>query len=139
MLTIMQQVLYGRIQTLATYAPEDQRERYQWAANSFRIPYWDWSLGDGGGGVPDFFVTETTMVDTPEGRRIEIWNPLYKYTFKSIPDGFDDKVRSICTEASLWLMLNYSSCGSIIQSAGQHQNTLGKTHARASSLGATPV
>ncbi|KAJ4404417.1 hypothetical protein N0V91_005938 [Didymella pomorum] len=88
-------ILYGRIQTLATYAPEDQRERYQWAANSFRIPYWDWSLGDGGGGVPDFFVTETTMVDTPEGRRIEIWNPLYKYTFKSIPDGFDDKFMRI--------------------------------------------
>jgi tyrosinase len=89
-----QQVLYARIQTLATYAPEDQRERYHWAANSFRIPYWDWSLGDGGGGVPNFFVTETTMVATPEGRNIEMWNPLYKYTFKSIPDGFDDKVRS---------------------------------------------
>ncbi|KAF3046339.1 hypothetical protein E8E12_002768 [Didymella heteroderae] len=94
-LALFEQELYTRIQTLVTYAPEDQRERYQWAANSFRIPYWDWSLGEGGGGVPSFFITETTMVATPEGRNIEIWNPLYQYTFKSIPDGFDDKFKSM--------------------------------------------
>lgn len=94
MLILLQQELYARIQILASYAPEDQRERYRWAAYSFRIPYWDWSLGDGSGDVPDFFITETAMVATPEGRNIEIWNPLYKYTFNPIPEGFDDKVRS---------------------------------------------
>ncbi|KAF1925295.1 tyrosinase [Didymella exigua CBS 183.55] len=94
-LALFEQKLYARIQILATHAPEDQRERYQWAAYSFRIPYWDWSLGDGSGDVPRFFVTETTVVFTPEGRNIEIWNPLYAYTFKSIPDGFEDKFRQM--------------------------------------------
>lgn len=88
-----QQELYARVRTLATRAPADQTERYQWAAYSFRIPYWDWSLGEASGDVPDFFTSEMTTVATVEGRNIEIWNPLYKYTFHPIPHGFGEKVR----------------------------------------------
>jgi tyrosinase len=93
---ILQQELYARIRNIAEFAPADQIERYRWAAYSFRMPYWDWSLGDQSGDVPDFFMTETIAVNTPEGRIIEIWNPLYKYDFKPVPSvgqgAFDGKV-----------------------------------------------
>ncbi len=91
----IQQTLHARIQRIAENAPADQIERYRWAASSFRIPYWDWSQGEQSGDVPDFFMTETTVVGTPEGRNIEIWNPLYKYDFKPLPSsGFEGKVRN---------------------------------------------
>lgn len=49
------------------------------------MPYWDWSQGDASGDVPDFFMTETITVQAPEGRTVELWNPLYKYDFKPVP------------------------------------------------------
>lgn len=95
-----QQALYGHIQHIAEHAPEDQIERYRWAASSFRIPYWDWSGGEQSGEVPEFFMSETIMVDTPEGRKIEIWNPLYRYNFNPVPsEGFDSKVSVPTTKA----------------------------------------
>ncbi|KAJ8111800.1 hypothetical protein OPT61_g5688 [Boeremia exigua] len=89
---LTQQTLHARIRRIAENAPADQIERYRWAASSFRIPYWDWSQGEQSGDVPDFFMTETIVVHTPEGRNIEIWNPLYKYDFKPVPSrGFEGK------------------------------------------------
>ncbi|KAF2622028.1 tyrosinase [Macroventuria anomochaeta] len=98
-LALFEQELYARIQRIAEYASADQIERYRWAAYSFRIPYWDWSQGEQSGNVPDFFMTETTVVTTPEGRNIEIWNPLYKYEFKPVPSAgaFDGKWSQINT------------------------------------------
>lgn len=96
----LQQELHARIQKIAEYAPVDQIVRYRWAASTFRMPYWDWSRGEQSGDVPDFFMTETTVVATPEGRNIEIWNPLYKYDFKPVPSvGFEGKVRSTRSKA----------------------------------------
>lgn len=93
-------MLHARIQRIAENAPADQIERYRWAAASFRIPYWDWSQGGRSGDVPDFFMTETIVVNTPEGRNIEIWNPLYKYDFKPLPSsGFEGKVSTSPSEA----------------------------------------
>lgn len=96
------QELYARIQSIAEHASADQIDRYRWAAYSFRMPFWDWSQGDQSGDVPDFFMTETTTVDTPEGQNIEIWNPLYKYDFKPVPPagGFDGKVRYVHTTSN---------------------------------------
>ncbi|KAF3001808.1 hypothetical protein E8E13_002868 [Curvularia kusanoi] len=88
-------ILHSRIQTIAEHAPSNQIDRWRWAAHSFRIPYWDWSQGDRSGEVPDFFMTETIMVETPEGRRMQMWNPLYKFDFKPVPaQGFDGKASS---------------------------------------------
>ncbi|OSS49874.1 hypothetical protein B5807_05870 [Epicoccum nigrum] len=55
------------------------------------MPFWDWSQGDQSGDVPDFFMTDTVQVDTPDGQRIEIWNPLFKFDFKPVPQGFEGK------------------------------------------------
>ena len=50
--------------------------------------------------MPDFFMAETALVATPEGRSIEIWNPLYKYDFKPLPsEGFEGKVESTHSNA----------------------------------------
>ncbi|KAJ4338353.1 hypothetical protein N0V95_008089 [Ascochyta clinopodiicola] len=73
------------MQQIAENAPADQIDRYRWAAYSFRLPYWDWAQGEQSGSVPEFFMTPTTVVTTPEGRSMEIWNPLYKYEFKPVP------------------------------------------------------
>lgn len=69
------------------------RQRWKAAADSFRMPYWDWGLGEGAGSVPDFFIQEKIMADSPDGKTAEIWNPLYAFYFVSIPDGFSGKVR----------------------------------------------
>ncbi|KAJ4986034.1 hypothetical protein SVAN01_08512 [Stagonosporopsis vannaccii] len=91
-LALFEQALHARIQIIAEYAPADQIDRYRWAASSFRIPYWDWSQGEQSGEVPEFFMSEMVTVDTPEGRNIELLNPLYKYDFKPVPSqGFDGK------------------------------------------------
>jgi tyrosinase len=86
--------LHDTIQTLAERAPPAQIDRYRSAAHSFRIPYWDWSQGEQSGDVPDFFMTDTVQVDTPEGSRIEIWNPLHRFDFNPVPQGFEGKVGS---------------------------------------------
>jgi Common central domain of tyrosinase len=91
---VVQQKLHDRIQTIAENASADQIDRYRWAAYSFRMPYWDWAQGEQSGNVPEIFMTPTTMVTTPEGRTIEILNPLYKYEFKPVPSAgaFSGKV-----------------------------------------------
>ena len=63
-------------------------------------------MGDQSGDVPDFFMTEMITVNAPEGRTVEIWNPLYKYDFKPVPSvgqgAFDGKVsrHMVMTEGS---------------------------------------
>jgi tyrosinase len=91
----MQQELYAHMQQIAESAPADQIDRYRWAASSFRMPYWDWAQGEQSGPVPDFFMTPTITVTTPEGNPVEISNPLYSYRFHPLPSGvaFNGKVR----------------------------------------------
>jgi tyrosinase len=87
-------VLHDTIQTLAESFPPDKIDSYRDAAHSFRIPYWDWSQGDESGDVPDFFVNETVQVHTPEGKKLEMWNPLRRFDFNPVPQGFEGKVGS---------------------------------------------
>ncbi|KAF2133032.1 tyrosinase [Dothidotthia symphoricarpi CBS 119687] len=91
-LALFEQELYKHIQRIALGAPADQRQRYSAAANSFRIPYWDWGLGDKGGPVPDFFMTPAiTIVDMDRITKV-IRNPLYSYKFHPlVPGDFDSK------------------------------------------------
>lgn len=87
-------MLHETIQALAEMYPPDEIDSYRDAAHSFRIPYWDWSQGDQSGGVPDFFMTETVYVHTPQGVEFEISNPLHRYHFRPVPEGFEGKVGS---------------------------------------------
>jgi tyrosinase len=72
----------------------DRLARYAAAANSFRMPYWDWAQGEDAGPVPEFFITKKIDVIYPDGMKETIWNPLYAFYFHPInPDGFEKKVR----------------------------------------------
>jgi tyrosinase len=87
-------VLQDKIQKLAASFPPEKIDKYRDAARSFRIPYWDWSQGDQGGDVPDFFMSDSVLVDTPEETNFEMSNPLHRFDFNPVPQGFEGKVGS---------------------------------------------
>ncbi|KAF1830624.1 Di-copper centre-containing protein, partial [Decorospora gaudefroyi] len=94
-LALFEAILSSYVHEIAVRAPADQVERYLAAANEFRMPYWDWAQGVAIGTVPEFFLTPTLTIDDTDGSEITIYNPLYSYKFKPIPDGFDGKWRYI--------------------------------------------
>lgn len=84
------------MQEIALAAPADQVDRYSYAADSFRMPYWDWAQGRAGGGVPEFFTDPSITVRTTDGTVREMFNPLYAYRFRPlIPGDFTGKVDNI--------------------------------------------
>jgi tyrosinase len=92
MLIIPQEELYKHVQHFADTAPPDQASRYEAAANSFRMPYWDWARGEDT--IPEFFTTQRIDVIRPNGTHESLWNPLYSYYFHPVTsDVFDSKVQ----------------------------------------------
>ncbi|KAK6865875.1 tyrosinase [Apiospora arundinis] len=93
-LAYFEQVMYNVVQYIASLYPAGpQRARFQEAAQTFRMPYWDWAamppnnqsvLPFSVGGEPDI------MADGPNGLQL-IANPLFTYTFKPLdPSIFPD-------------------------------------------------
>lgn len=83
---VSQQVLYGIIQDIASSFPDSTRARYQQAAATFRVPYWDWAAVPPSG--DQYFPVSvggstTASVVTPQsnGQAVQIPNPLYSYKF----------------------------------------------------------
>ncbi len=66
-----------------------QRTRYVNAANSLRLPYWDWAMTppQGEEAFPQMFTQQTVTVNTPTGRQ-QISNPLQSYSFGSADYSF---------------------------------------------------
>ncbi|KAF2874672.1 hypothetical protein BDV95DRAFT_296302 [Massariosphaeria phaeospora] len=88
-LALYEQELHKHVQKVARQAPEESRSRYAAAANAFRIPYWDWGLGQKGGPIPDFFVSPTLQITGLDGVVRAVANPLHRYAFHPlIPDDF---------------------------------------------------
>lgn len=58
------------------------RQEYQHAAASFRLPYWDWSKesSDGDEHFPEVFWEPSIYQRGPKGAQV-ISNPLYSYAF----------------------------------------------------------
>ncbi|KAF1937431.1 tyrosinase [Clathrospora elynae] len=88
---LFEQVVQSYMINIANHAPSDRIERYLTAANEFRLPYWDWAQGTSLGPVPDFFMSPTITVTETDDTQTDIYNPLYSYKFKPVPDGFDEK------------------------------------------------
>ncbi|KAI8940507.1 hypothetical protein NX059_004184 [Plenodomus lindquistii] len=81
---------------IASEAPAEVAKRYEVAAHSFRMPYWDWGQIEPVARVPDFFINQTIPVVELDGNVTMMRNPLYSYVFKPlIPDHFTDKWRDI--------------------------------------------
>lgn len=85
-LALFEQILVGHARTIAqTYTGAD-RERYVAAANTLRIPYWDWARDPS---LPQSVAAAQITINTPTGRRT-IRNPLYSYVFQNWPFTYDN-------------------------------------------------
>ncbi|KAI9827269.1 MAG: hypothetical protein M1832_005407 [Thelocarpon impressellum] len=84
-LSLFEQIIWDHAQEIALDYPEDQRQRYQAAAETLRIPYWDWATEVT---VPPLLNAPNISITTPAGLQT-IANPLYSYTFHPIPDATD--------------------------------------------------
>ena len=82
---ISQQILWENAQYIASRYPADQLANYQAAAQTFRIPYWDWAINPA---MPDAVNQPMININTPEGL-MNIVNPLYNYTFHPQPSAAD--------------------------------------------------
>lgn len=79
--------MYSIVQYIASLYPAgSQRTRFQQAAQTFRMPYWDWAIMPPKnqsvlplsiGGEPDI------VADGPNGPQL-IANPLFSFTFKPL-------------------------------------------------------
>ena len=83
----LQQVLFSLVEYIASLFDDDaERQRYQTAALSFRIPYMDWAAQPPEGeSVLPFSVGGSAFINAsgPNGVQ-QIANPLYTYLFKPL-------------------------------------------------------
>lgn len=77
-------IWYNAQQIAITY-PREKRTQYRAAAQSLRIPYWDWSITPT---MPPEVSQPMIYINTPNGTR-NIQNPLYNYTFRPLPSSTD--------------------------------------------------
>lgn len=80
-LALFEQILVGHAQTIANQYTGSQKAKYVAAANTLRIPYWDWARDPK---LPASTTWETISVNTPTGRKT-IRNPLFSYKFQKFP------------------------------------------------------
>ena len=77
-LTRQQQRLYEIMtQEIIPQYPQDQQAGLLNAANTWRLPYWDWAVTNA---LPDIATTSTYTVNTFDGQTVDIPNPLYQFT-----------------------------------------------------------
>lgn len=68
------------------------------AANSFRIPYWDWATDSN---LPPATTWPEITVNTPEGEQT-IPNPLYSFTWPNFPLDHDPAWFPTTDDPGLW-------------------------------------
>ncbi|KAF2733266.1 Di-copper centre-containing protein [Polyplosphaeria fusca] len=66
-LALYEQILHDHVSYAALQFPVDQIARFGAAADEFRVPFWDWGLGEDAGGVPDSFTTPTINITGFDG------------------------------------------------------------------------
>ncbi|WAO92752.1 Tyrosinase [Fusarium falciforme] len=96
-LALFEQELYQKANAIAGMFPNGtERQAYQDAARSFRMPYWDWSLEapEGDEHFPGVFWNATISQYGPRGIQL-VRNPLYSYYFHPKDE-----------EAFIWTPLN---------------------------------
>ncbi|ERF74869.1 hypothetical protein EPUS_03253 [Endocarpon pusillum Z07020] len=76
-LSLYEQIIWNNTQTIAQQYPTTNRATYQAAADSFRVPYWDWAAS---AAMPSSLTSSTLTINTPTGSR-SVTNPLFRYDF----------------------------------------------------------
>ncbi|MCJ1287371.1 hypothetical protein MMC26_006720 [Xylographa opegraphella] len=82
---LYEQLLHANARSIATTYNSTNAATYRAAAETFRIPYWDWSLNPT---MPALANAPTITITTPSGVR-DVANPLYNYTFNPLPTSPD--------------------------------------------------
>lgn len=90
-LALFEQQFYAAVQNIASQFPDPLKARYQAAAATFRIPYWDWAATpEDGGYFPNIVGSAANVsVITPSsgGEAVTIPNPLYTTHFHPLLPG----------------------------------------------------
>ncbi|KAH8724533.1 common central domain of tyrosinase-domain-containing protein [Phaeosphaeriaceae sp. PMI808] len=86
-LAIYEQAWYLAVTEVINDFPQDQRQRWRNAAQTLRMPYWDWAMETNGGPtVPTTIRDQQVTVTKPQGQ-VTIANPLYSYSWgNSLPN-----------------------------------------------------
>ncbi|KZM23784.1 Tyrosinase [Ascochyta rabiei] len=81
-LALFEQAWYQNVQEVIKTFPAGQQSRWNQAAATLRMPYWDWAQDPGAGGatVPTLIRDQTVTVTKPSGT-VSIPNPLYSYSW----------------------------------------------------------
>ncbi|MCJ1417075.1 hypothetical protein MMC32_003414 [Xylographa parallela] len=82
---LYEQLLHANARSIAATYNSTNGATYRAAAETFRIPYWDWSLNPT---MPGLVNAPTLTITTPTGVRA-VPNPLYNYTFNPLPTSPD--------------------------------------------------
>lgn len=84
-MTALQQILNSAIQQIASQYSGDAKTKYQQAASTFRLPYWDWAITPPDASFPSS-ISSSGSVDVvapgDDGSPVtkSILNPLYSYS-----------------------------------------------------------
>ncbi|OJD37056.1 tyrosinase [Diplodia corticola] len=101
-LALYEQTLQGLMSEIAgEWDGSPENDNYTEAANTFRLPYWDWAVlpPDGEKSVPSFLSSPTIDVTLPNGTET-IDNPLYSYKYHPLHG--DDLYDSGVTQFSVY-------------------------------------
>lgn len=91
-LALFEQSLYQAVQNVASQFPANLRDKYQAAAATFRLPYFDWAspLRQGASEFPDTLAQPQITVVDVDGQTKTIDSPLYSFNFAAVqPDSGD--------------------------------------------------
>lgn len=85
------------VQDAAQKFPPTLRDRYLRAAKDFRLPYYDWAIRvpSGTSAFPSLIGSEKISVTDVDGKKKDIENPLYQFSFHPVnpsPGDFDETV-----------------------------------------------
>ncbi|PGH30982.1 hypothetical protein GX50_06255 [[Emmonsia] crescens] len=76
-LALLEQLLYENMITeIIPKFPKDKQAELKEAADSWRLPFWDWAINHR---VPTLAKYPTTTIPTPNGKRERVENPLYQF------------------------------------------------------------
>ncbi|KAF3061355.1 Tyrosinase [Daldinia childiae] len=83
-LALYEQVLYNIVQFIASFYPPELQDRFQKAADTFRIPYWDWAaVPPNGVSVLPLSVGASPIINVTGPNGVQtISNPLFSYVFR---------------------------------------------------------
>lgn len=124
-LALFEQVLYGIIQNIANSFPDATLARYQQAASTFRIPYWDWAAQPPSG--DQYFpvsvggsTTATVITPQSNGQTVTIPNPLYSYKFSPLDPEQGDFINDQGVPYNKWpTTLRYPSSSRSVNATSQ--------------------